>query len=184
MNGGYINKVTGLPRVVSSKLNNTALSNGPYAFQCPTLSPPTTFTRSDAFPLTGGGITYNNSTWLSYGLRVISTSAYFPGEMIGGGTVVPSEKYFVKLDSVYKDCPYMVDSVFLYSGGKGQCAEYRVDNSGTEIPPNYVIHLRHAKAANLWYADNHVSSATYSMVKDMRRPGSGTVSSTPISCSY
>ncbi len=177
MNNGYLNKVTGLPRVVSGLLYQTALSGfGNYPFQCPSLAPPETYTKSDAFPFTSNGVKYDNSTFLSFGVRLLWNGGGYPGEKLGGGG------YIIKLDTIYTKAPFMVDSVYKFSGGNGQSAEWRTN--GAEAPPTNTIHLRHSRMANLWYADNHVDSVTMSEIKAIKRPVGGTLDSNPLNCSY
>lgn len=177
MNNGYLSKAKGLPRVVGGLLYQTALSGfGNYAFQCPSLIPPTSWTKSDAFPFTSSGVKYDNGTFLSFGVRLLWNGGGYPGEKLGGGG------YVVKLDSIYTKAPFMVDSVYKFSGGNGQSAEWRTN--GAEVPPGNTIHLRHSRTANFWYADNHVSSPTMSEVKEIKRPVGGTLDSNPLTCSY
>ncbi len=186
MSNGYLNKVTGARSDTSTPPWQSLLpARSDYIFQCPSLAPPPTWKAlfgGQEFPCTVGGYTYTNSTMLSYGLRVVWVGGFYPGEILGGGTHYPNEKYLVRLDSIYLQVPYMVDSVKQYSGGKGQCTEWRLGEA--ETPPNRILHLRHVNQANLWFADNHVAGAVFSQVKDMKQPSAGTVSSTPISCAY
>jgi prepilin-type N-terminal cleavage/methylation domain-containing protein/prepilin-type processing-associated H-X9-DG protein len=177
MNNNYLSPVKGLPRIVSGLLYQTALSGfGNYPFQCPSLAPPTAWTKSDAFPLTSNGVKYDNSTFLSYGVRLLWSGGGYPGEKLGGGG------YVIKFDSIYTKAPFMVDSVYKFSGGNGQSAEWRTN--GAEVPPTNTIHLRHSKMANFWYADNHVDSVTMSEVKGIKRPVGGTLDSLSLNCSY
>jgi len=174
MNNGYLSPATtdpALKHVVGGWLKQTYLPPGrSYAFQCPSMPPPAHWEwacSTDTFPQVKNGITYDNTTALSYGLRLQQDWEWYKGERYKGGILYPSAKVFPRLDTIYSGAPYLMDSVRRNnSGGKSQffgCFPYYTASL-------HNIHLRHIRQANLWFADGSARGANYSEISTMKQP--------------
>ncbi len=147
----------------------------PNFFSCPALPPPSVFACAGQwYPWNG----LTESTKHSFGLRAITSSLYYPGEVLPGGLRIP------KLSSLNNQYPYMADSVSIPTSDPSlleQSQEWIPD--GAKSWGTYVIwgiHARHNLKANLWYPDGHVVPTVRSMVRDIKRPnGAGGTPSAP-----
>ncbi len=144
-------------------------------FSCPALPPPASYSaRGQAYPWNG----WKSSSMLSYGLRAVTKSLYYPGEVLPNGLRIP------KMSTLNNQYPYMADSVAISTANPTvffQTEEWIPD--GAKSWGTYVIwgiHARHNLKANLWYPDGHVVPTVRSMVRDIKQPnGAGGTPSAP-----
>lgn len=140
-------------------------------FSCPTLPPPPSYSYA-------GGTRTGASTVTGYGLRNITLMNFYPGECCDSTFSV------IKVNSVYLQCPLVVDSVQSwpsgagYVGGNGQYGRWSLWSNAAGI------HLRHGRGANCWFVDGHVARLGAAECVALKQPGVGALTTTPIVYSY
>ncbi len=148
MKFGYLPKIW----TAFNSYDGGAISKDPFpnVFSCPSLPPPLTHTTS--------GWTMTNheaSSCLAYGMRGLTNSYHYPGEVLGA-TVNPR---CPKFETLKLGVPFLGDSYSSIVGGTegGQHCALAI-NGQLDVSWTGVIHRRHADRANLWFPDGHAAA--------------------------
>jgi len=150
-------------------------------FQCPSLSPPSSYKQYGGVYPSGKN---NCTTTQSYGLRYTDSATYYPGEQVPSG----STRGMIKLASLYRpsELPFMVDSAWSVNdpsdsvvAGRVQWYVWYITWTGEGS-----IHLRHSRRGNVWCPDGHVASWGSADAVGLTKPGNNAVSNNPLGYFY
>lgn len=144
----------------------------PNVFSCPAIPIPSTHTASGHAFINGEA-----SSALSYGVRITYSTDYYPGEKLGKGDLV-------RLSTIYKNAPFLGDSIILQWGPNtlpGACTVMNFNMIPYSVNFGGNLYIAHKRTGNAWYADGHVAGMTRLQFQDMKRTnGAGGVPNQPI----
>jgi prepilin-type N-terminal cleavage/methylation domain-containing protein/prepilin-type processing-associated H-X9-DG protein len=149
---------------------NVAVLDSDNMLSCPSLGPPASLTAS--------GNTYVNqaTTETTYGMRIVHSSKYYPGERLGNGRMP-------LLRTLREDAPYMGDSVRVDPANNLFCQSYALafDITNAGYVKGGIIYTAHRTQTNVWFPDGHVDGVTAQELAEIKRPnGGGGVPKDPI----
>ncbi len=152
-------------------------------YTCPSLPPPASYkVWGTTFPSDG----YPMTSTQTYGLRVVVSSLYYPGEVVPADSTI---KGLVRLSSLYNpsSMPFMVDTMSTVTdptgatvAGRTQWGVWYMGNGdiGNGWGNAGSLHMRHnGRRANVWCPDGHVANWGASDVSGLYFPGAGSLSS-------
>jgi len=145
-------------------------------YACPALSPPAAYKMwNTQFP--GNG--YPGTSAMCYGLRIVTSTLWYPGEKTADST----QKGLMKYSSLYQPSrlPYMVDTMNYTnpvsgsaSPGMSQWYTWYMDGGTWGAFGNAgALHLRHSRRANVWFPDGHVGSWAANDTTEFKMPNNG-----------
>jgi prepilin-type processing-associated H-X9-DG protein len=129
-------------------------------FTCPVLGPQKGFVTA--------GHTYNEAiTATTYGMRIVHSSKYYPGEALAGGRMP-------LLRSLRADAPYLGDSICVDSDKDYFCQSYALglENTTSRLKSGN-IYMAHGVQSNAWFPDGHVEGLSRGELVNIKRPNGG-----------